>query len=398
MAKSNSILIQIGAVTRSAVKEIDKVTKSLGQVDKSGKGLGKALKVGLGAVTAGAAGVAYAFVDMAKAAYSDQQQASKLDRTLKTLKGTTDAQVDATAAWIDKMELLTLVSDTDLRTAIGRLALVTKDLSDAQKLTALSADAAVGSGRDFTTVTNAMAKGAAGNTAALKKLFPQLDAGPDKVLTFAEAIDQLRGTYAGAAQAAAKNDLFGRLSAAWGQISEAVGTAALPSLEELSTWFSDPKHIEDVQTWISSIQDWATTVGEDLRGNLEDFITWLQSPDGQQALTQWGDLIRGIGDAAAWTSDNLGPLLAKLGQLKKLVDLLPSNLLLKYGPGAIAGNFDNGGTWNNPNGTPKRPTSGRTQFGGARTTQFTVNNYYPKAETSSQGTAAAQRAARAMGM
>jgi hypothetical protein len=398
MAKSNSILIQIGALTKSAVKEIDKVTKSLGQVDKSGKGLGKSLKVGLGAVTAGAAAAGFAFLDMAKQAYADQQQAAKLARTLKTLKGTTDSQVDATAAWIDQMELLTLVSDTELRTAIGRLALVTKDLADAQKLTALSADAAVGSGREFATVSNAMAKGAAGNTAALKKLFPELDAGPDKVLTFSEAVDQLRGTYAGAAKAAAENDLFGRLSAAWGQISEAIGTAALPSLNELSDWFSDPKHIEDVQGWIGSVQDWATTVGEDLRGNLVDFIDWLQSPDGQDALTQWGDLIRGIGDAAAWTSDNLRPLLTTLGTLKKLVDLLPSNLLLKYGPGAIGSNVDNGGQWNNPNGTPKGATAGRSSFGGARTSHVTVNNYYPKAETGSQGTAAAQRAARAMGM
>jgi hypothetical protein len=115
---------------------------------------------------------------------------------------------------------MTLVNDDELRPALAKLALVTKDLGKAQRLTALSADVAAGSGRSFESVATAMAKAAGGNVTALKRLFPQLDAGPDKVLTFKEAMDQLRDAYKGAGKEAADNDLFGRLAAAFAAIKE----------------------------------------------------------------------------------------------------------------------------------------------------------------------------------
>jgi hypothetical protein len=316
MAGIGGVVVQFRADADQAIRETKKFVGSLKDVDsqskKTGDRLKKGLKVGALAAAAGVAGLAVAAVDFAKAAYTDAQAAAKLERTLKSVKGVTDEAADSAAAWVDRMELLTTIADDDLRVALSRLVLVTDDLTDAQKLTALAADASVGSGREFATVAAAMAKAAGGNVAALKRLFPQLDAGPDKILTFEEAMDQLRDTYKGAAKDAADNDLFGRLAKAWDQIKEAAGQAALPSLEEVSSWFSDPKNIDDIQTWIGKLGEWSRSIGEDFKGKIEDLIDYLGSPAGKQQIEEMQTALEGIAGAIVSVTEAVskaGPVL-----------------------------------------------------------------------------------------
>lgn len=316
MASPGSIVIQFRADADKARRNILKLTKSLDGVGReaqtTGSRLAKFAKAGPLAVAAGLGAAAFAAVDFAKAAYSDAQAAAKLERQLLRVAGVTDANVEAAGRWIDSMELMTGIADDDLRQALGRLAVVTGDVAEAQDLTTLAADASVASGKEFNTVFNAMAKAAGGNVSALKRLFPQLDAGPDKVLTLAEAVDQLSKSYGGAAKAAEDNDLFGRLATIWGQVKEALGQAALPTLEDLAAWFSDPKNITALQTWVTELGNWSRAVGEDFAGKVQSFIDYLQSPAGQAQVDDMTTSLMGIAGALKDIIDaaeKAGPLL-----------------------------------------------------------------------------------------
>lgn len=398
MASIGSVVIQFKADADKAVRDIGKITRSLGDVDSQAKGasttlkkMGKGAAVGVAAVAGVGFVAADAFLDMAKAAYSDAQAQDKLERTIDRVKGVTTKAAEATGAWIDRMELLTLISDDDLRNALARLTPVTEDLGEAQKLAALAADAAVASGKPYAAVVEAMAKAAAGNTAALKKMFPQLDAGPDKVLTMKEAVDQLTGSYEGAAEAAADNDLFGRLGKAFGQIKEAVGGIALPALEELADWFADPKNVDKIQEWIDKVNEWATTVGEDLLGKLRDFTAWLKSSEGKQAVREFTGNVKSMADAFVNLADAIDDLVGPLLDLKKATDWLPSNIVIRMlgGGGFAPGGGEpaprrGGGGGFSPTSAPKSaPIS------------IVINN--PKPEKASTSIAAGQRLARSTG-
>ena len=304
--------------TSDAVRDTDRLTRSIqgvnGAAKKAGGGLGSVIG-GIGKaipyVGAAVVGAAAGFTVMAKSAYDDAKAQAKLERNLRKTAGVTRKAAAETSAWIDQMELATLVADDDLRTALSKLTAVTGDLSDAQKLAKLSQDAAVGSGKEFSAVAAAMAKAAGGNTQALKRMFPELDAGKDGVLSMAEAMEQLTDKYGGAAKAAADQDVFGRISVAFGQIGEAIGGAALPLLEDLSDWFSDKKNISKIEEWIGKLQTWATDLGTKVVDKVQEFFDWLKSPEGQAAFDKFKanlDTIAGAAEAAVGVLQTLKDL------------------------------------------------------------------------------------------
>ena len=309
------VVINFAARTADAVRDVNRLDNALGGLrgtaKKAGGGIGAVLS-GVGkaipVVGAGLVAAAGGFAVMAKSAYDDAKAQEKLERNLRRVAGTTKKAAKATGSWIDQMELATLISDDDLRVALSRLAAVTGDLADAQKLAKLAQDAAVGSGKEFTTVAEAMAKAAGGNTAALKKQFPELKAGSDGVLTLAEALDQLKDKYGGAAKAAADQDVFGRIRVAFGQIGEAIGSAALPLLEDLSAWFADKANISKIEDWIGKLQTWATDIGEKVVTKVQEFFDWLKSPEGQAAFDRFKENLDTIAGAAQAAVDVLQKL------------------------------------------------------------------------------------------
>lgn len=344
-----------------------------------------------------AIGAGVAFVDMAKAAYSDKLAADKLERSLKKVKGVTDDQAEAVADWVDQMELATLVADDDLRAALERLLPATENVTEAQNLAALAWDASVASGTSYESIVKAMAKGVEGNTTALKKMFPWLDAGPDKVLSMSEAMEQLNAKFGGEAKEAADSDLFGRLGKAFDQIKEAIGGISLPTLEEVATWFADEKHQEDIEGWIKKLGEWAKAVGEDLQGKLEDFITYLQSEEGKKAIADFAQNLRDIAAAFDAVATAIGGV---IGWWDKLPDFLKGNPLTQFDdwladhpfpllkPPAKKEYGDDPDEW-----FPARNSSSKS--GGSKPT-VVVNQtfHYPKAEKASASSAAAIRAAR----
>ena len=120
------VVLNWAANTAKSVRDVDKLTSSLKRQDSAASKLGGvlkgALKAGVVGIGVAAVGAGIALVDMAKAAYSDQQAAAKLDRTLRRIPGVTKKAAAGAAAWVDQMELATLVSDDQLRAAFGQRA------------------------------------------------------------------------------------------------------------------------------------------------------------------------------------------------------------------------------------------------------------------------------------
>jgi hypothetical protein len=263
------VVINFAARTADAVRDVGKLTRELGDLDGKADGVGGNLKKGLavGAAAVGTAmlGAGAAMLDFAQAAGEDAAEAENLANTLETIPGITDDMIRKNAEWIDSMQLATNVADTDLRQAVSKLTLATGNLGDAQDLTKIAVDAAAGSGKSLKTVTDAMAKAVAGNTGALQKQFPWLDANKDGTLTLDEAMDGLKGAYKDAATEVAKQKPWETLNTVIGEIQEKLGEKFLPYLQDLATWLKDPKNQKKLDEWIEGFGDF-TDVLVDLAG------------------------------------------------------------------------------------------------------------------------------------
>ncbi len=119
---------------------------------------------------AAAAAVAYGTklaIDGVKAAIEDEQAQLRLAAALRTATGATEGQIRATEDFILQTSLATGVADEQLRPAMQRLAVSTKDTGEAQRLLALALDISKGRGLELEQVANALGRAQDGNTASL---------------------------------------------------------------------------------------------------------------------------------------------------------------------------------------------------------------------------------------
>jgi hypothetical protein len=335
------VVINFKAVTDAAVREIRNLTRSLDDTDKSARDadknhstLGKTLKTGLaaGAVAAGAAivGVGTAMISFAEGAIADNKAAENLSDTLKTIPGITDAMVESNAAWIDSMEIATGVADDDLRAAVSKLALSTGDLSKAQDLAALAADAAAGSGKKYSTVVTALDKAVNGNTSALERQFPWLDKNHDGTVTLTEAVDGLGDAYTGAAEKAQDRDPWERIKTIWGQIKEQLGQWVIPLIEKFGEWFKKPENKKALSDMITKIGDMATSLGEDLVPALEDFLAYLSSGKWKNTLGDTADDFRAVWRAVMLVVSAVAGLIGILQAAWRWLDKMNAKLQSFY--------------------------------------------------------------------
>ena len=185
---------------------------------------------------AAAAAVAYGSklaVDGVKAAIEDEQAQIRLANALKAATGATEAQIDATETYILKTSLATGVSDDQLRPALQRLAVSTKDTTKAQELLGLALDVSKGSGKDLEQVANALGKAQDGNTTALGRLGLGLSKAELSTLSFTEVQKKLSDLYGGAASANAETfqGKIDRLKVGFDEAKESLGYALLPFVE-----------------------------------------------------------------------------------------------------------------------------------------------------------------------
>jgi hypothetical protein len=311
------------ALTLKLLADVDNFTKNLKTADKDVATFGDKVsefgkKAGLAFAAAGAAAVAYAgklAIDGVKAAIEDAAAQTKLALTLKNVTGATEAQITATEDYITKTSLAVGITDDELRPSLERLSRATGDLNKAQKLQAVAIDVAAGSGKSLETVTNALAKAAEGNTAALGRLGIGLSAAQLKTMSLDDITAKLGDTFQN--QAAAKADTFQgkltRLQIAFDEGKETVGAFILDAITPLVTLI--------VQKVVPAIQDFTSNIGDKLSPVIKFFEPILQGlrnafdsvrnslARNNDELQPFFTLMRNI---ATFARDTLAPILGKV--------------------------------------------------------------------------------------
>jgi hypothetical protein len=226
----------------SILADVDDLKKKLDQADKavetnSDKISAFGKKAAAAFAVAAAAAVAYGTklaIDGVKAAIQDEQAQLRLAKALESATGATDAQIKATEDMILKTSLATGVADDELRPAMQRLAVSTKDVGEAQRLLALALDISKGSGKSLEEVANALGKAQDGNTTALQRLGLGLSKAELATLSFTEIQTKLSELYGGAAAANAETfqGKIDRLKVGFDEAKESLGFALLPQVEK----------------------------------------------------------------------------------------------------------------------------------------------------------------------
>lgn len=226
----------------SILADVDDLKKKLGEADKAVENNSSKIsefgkKAAAAFAVAAAAAVAYGTklaIDGVKAAIEDEQAQLRLAAALKSATGATEAQIQATEAYILKTSLATGVADDQLRPAFQRLAVSTKDVNEAQKLLNLSLDIAKGRGLELETVANALGRAQDGNTTALGRLGLGLSKAELSTLSFTEVQQKLSDLYGGAAAANAETfqGKIDRLKVGFDEAKESLGVALLPAVEQ----------------------------------------------------------------------------------------------------------------------------------------------------------------------
>jgi len=233
----------------SILGDVSDLNKSLkagaADVDTFGDKVGKAGKmIGAAFAAAAAAAAAYAVkigIDGVKAAIEDEKAQTQLALALENATGATKGQIAETEKQILKMSLASGVADDDLRPSLARLARATGDTEQAQKLLAMAMDISAATGKPLETVSNALAKGFEGNSAALGKLGIGLSAAELKTMTFTDVQGKLTELFGGAAAANAEtySGKIARMQVAFNEAKETIGFALLPILEKLMNFINE---------------------------------------------------------------------------------------------------------------------------------------------------------------
>jgi hypothetical protein len=223
-----TIIAKFIADTKELVSGVSKGTDDAGSAVKS---FGKKAALAVGGAFAVGKVVEFgkASVD---AATADAAAQATLARTLKNVTGATDDQVAQSEKYISSLSKATSIADDDLRPAYDKLVRGFGNAADAKKALALATDVSAGSGKDLSTVTDAMMKAAQGSTGALSKMGVATKDAGGKALTLDQIMGNMSSTFSGQAAEAA-DTTAGKMEGAkiaYGEFQETLGTAVLPAL------------------------------------------------------------------------------------------------------------------------------------------------------------------------
>lgn len=243
--------IKIPLITEFNDKGIKSAIKEFKQLETAGEKASFAIKKAAVPAAAALGGLAVAGFQAAKAAMEDQKSSAELARQLKISTQATDAQVASTEALISKMTLATGVADTDLRNAMATLARGMGSAELAQQNLNLALDISAATGKDLTSVSEALSKAYNGQTAALAKLDPSMRGLVKEGASFNEIGAIMAETFGGAAATAAETaeGKFKRLNVAFGEAQESLGNALIPVIEAFLPL------LQDAAKWVSENTD-----------------------------------------------------------------------------------------------------------------------------------------------
>ena len=310
------------SLTLKLLADVDNFTKNLKGADNEVKSFGDKVgdfgkKAGLAFAAAGAAAVAYAgklAIDGVKSAIADAAAQEKLALTLKNVTGATNAQIAATEDYITQTSLAFGVTDDELRPSLERLARATGDVEKAQKLQTVAIDVAAGSGKSLEAVTNAMAKAAEGNTAALGKLGVGLTAAQLKTMSMDEVTAKLADTFAN--QASTQADTFQgkltRLQIAFDEGKETVGAFILDAITPMVTLIVN-RVIPAISDFTSNLEDKLKPVMRAIQPIIDGVKSAFNSV--RNSLAENNDELRPfynfLQNIAEFARDVLAPILGK---------------------------------------------------------------------------------------
>ena len=379
------------ALTLKLLADVDNFTKNLNKADKDVASFGDKVgdfgkKAGLAFAAAGAAAVAYAgklAIDGVKSAIADAAAQEKLALTLKNVTGATDAQIAATEDYITKTSLAFGVTDDDLRPSLERLARATGDVEKAQKLQTVAIDVAAGSGKSLEAVTNAMAKAAEGNTAALGKLGIGLTSAQLKTMSMDQITAKLASTFEN--QASTQADTFqgklNRLTIAFDEGKETVGAYILdaitpmveilvknviPAIQDFTSNLGDKLApvmkviqpiINGLRSAFNSVRDSLADNNDELRPffnllkNITDFVVTYVAPAIGQTL---GLAFKALGKILEGVIDTFATFVTKI---TKIYDTITGILDAIKGAGSAVGNFISGASFPTGATSPSTPVT-----------------------------------------
>jgi hypothetical protein len=199
--------------------------------------MGGAIRSAALPAAAALAAVGAAAVSAGRAAAEDAQSQALLATALTKNAGATKTSIAATEDWISKQSMATGVADDELRPALAALVRATGDTERSQAALATALDVSAATGKSVESVSQALAKGYAGNTSALGRLVPGMDAAVVASGDMDQVMAELAKTTGGSAAAAA-DTAAGKMKimeVAMGEAQESAGAALLPAMSALAT-------------------------------------------------------------------------------------------------------------------------------------------------------------------
>jgi hypothetical protein len=214
------------AKAKAGIKETKAATGSF--ADTVGK-LAKPAAVVFGAITAGA-------IAAGKAAAEDAQGQALLAQSMTNAAHASKAQISATEDWIAAQAKATGVADDQLRPALSSLVRATGDVAQAQSALTLAMDISAATGKPLQSISDALAKGYAGNTTALGRLVPGISKAAMASKDMSKITAELARKTGGSAARAAATEA-GQMAIATDQMheaEEAIGAGLLPVMAALA--------------------------------------------------------------------------------------------------------------------------------------------------------------------
>lgn len=242
---------------------VQKAVKQFKQLETTGQKAQFALKKAAIPAAAALAGLTAVIGDSIKAATDDAEAQALLARQLRASALASDATIAATERFISKTSMAAAVTDDELRPALARIVTATGEVNEAQDLLSIALDVSAATGKDLTSVSEALAKGFAGNLKPLGALSPELKTLIKDGGDFSDVLRILEGNFKGAADTAANTAAGGmrRLSISIGEAKESLGAAflpvleaALPQLQAFANWaMENPALLKNVALGIGGI-------------------------------------------------------------------------------------------------------------------------------------------------
>jgi hypothetical protein len=240
---------------------LERATKKAGgSLDKFGK-KGKSFASGMKGLLAGAVaglsiGAISSFAETSiKAAIDDNKAQKILALSLRNTTKATDAQIAGAESLIAQYQATYGVLDDELRPAYQKLATSTHSTTKANQLLKVAMDTSAATGKPLAVVAQAIGNAFNGSTGALNKLIPGLKDAK-------HPIDKLKKAFDGAAEIAAKEDPYKVFQANMANVEEAVGNALLPKLQEFSTWLTSPDGLTAINQFSDALVTVATSAAQ----------------------------------------------------------------------------------------------------------------------------------------